>query len=331
MKSPKVSIVVAIYKSELFLDKLIQSLISQTYSNIEIILVNDGSPDNSGIICDEYSVKDDRIAVVHKKNGGTCETRNVGMDFATGDYLMFVDGDDWLADDCVEYLLNLALSTDSEMSLTDRIFTTRDQIQSTNTNIEIWSPEQAVVSIIYPRFPIGPWNKLYKMSMLKNNHIRFDVPWSGEGLYFSSMAAACSNQVCVGHRKVYNYRQNNPESGLTRYNVIIAQNALWNIKNIRKVIKLKTPRIIHAIDWHIWKNYNFLLRLIIATGSVRSHLFDFLECMLMIRLYLPKAVIGTEFSKAEKISFIKRSIRPIHYAKELTRYQQEELKKDMLK
>ena len=91
----KVTAIVAIYKSEKFLPKLIESLIHQTWQNLEIILVDDGSPDNSGEICDEYAKKDDRVIVIHKENGGACEARNVGMDRATGEYMLIIDGDDW--------------------------------------------------------------------------------------------------------------------------------------------------------------------------------------------------------------------------------------------
>ena len=105
--SKKVSIVVPVYKSEKYLRKLIESMIKQTYSNIEIILVDDGSPDNSGVICDEYANKDSRILVIHKENGGTCDARNTGLKKASGYYLMFADGDDWLEEDCVEYLVKL--------------------------------------------------------------------------------------------------------------------------------------------------------------------------------------------------------------------------------
>ena len=98
----KVSIVVPVYKSEAFLPKLIDSVLGQSYTNFELILVDDESPDNSGKICDDYAQKDKRILVIHKKNGGCCDARNKGLEVATGEYLMLADGDDWLETDCVE-------------------------------------------------------------------------------------------------------------------------------------------------------------------------------------------------------------------------------------
>ena len=328
---PKVSIVVAVYNSEPFLEKLLDSIVKQTYANIEILLIDDGSPDGSGAICDRYASKDARIKVVHKKNGGTCDARNVGIEQSTGQYLMIVDGDDWLAIDCVEYLLGLALSANSDMALSDHIFTTRDQIQIEHDNISVWSAEQAVVSLIYPRMAVGPWSKIYKMEMINRHHLRFDIPWSGEGLYFSSMAAAFSNHVVVGHRKVYNYRMNNVSSGLTNYNVMIAKNALYNIKNIGRVMPIRTPRVRRAIRWHIWKNYNFLLRLILATNGRRKFWKEYLICLVMIRMRAFSAVFRTEFCCREKMSFLKRAVFPERYARALTAQQIKDLRKDVLK
>ena len=304
IKEHKVSIVVAIYNSEKFLDKLINSLINQTYSNLEIILVDDGSPDKSGEICDKYAKLDERIIVVHKKNGGTCDARNRGIELATGEYLMIVDGDDWLSLDCVEYLLGIAIDTESDMAFSDKIFTTRDQIQNQDDQIEIWTSEEATAKIIYPHMEIGPWNKIYKLDMIRKNNISFSVPWSGEGLYFASMAAQCSNHVGVGHRKVYNYRLNNSASGLTKFNVLMGINALSNIKYIGDHLIINTDRIKKAVNWHIWKNYNFLLMLIIATQKYKEYKKEYKECLKNIRLMFPKVFIESEIRFNYKIKMI---------------------------
>lgn len=92
----KVSIIVPVYNIEKYLNKCMESIINQTFRNIEIILIDDGSTDNSGKICDEYALKDQRIKVIHKANGGLSEARNYGIDLATGDYLLFVDSDDYI-------------------------------------------------------------------------------------------------------------------------------------------------------------------------------------------------------------------------------------------
>ena len=92
----KISIIIPVYKVEKYLDKCVESVVNQTYKNLEIILVDDGSPDNCPKMCDEWAEKDKRIKVIHKENGGLSDARNFGIEKATGDYLMFLDSDDYL-------------------------------------------------------------------------------------------------------------------------------------------------------------------------------------------------------------------------------------------
>lgn len=114
-KQELVSIIVPVYKVEKYLDRCVESLISQTYENIEIILVDDGSPDNSGKLCDEWANKDKRIRVIHKKNSGVSATRNRGISESTGKYLVFVDSDDWLEQNAVELLYNKLIVENVDM------------------------------------------------------------------------------------------------------------------------------------------------------------------------------------------------------------------------
>lgn len=328
-KNIKVSIVVAIYKSEKFLDKLIISIVNQTYANLEIILVDDGSPDNSGEICDKYAAKDGRIKVLHKKNGGACDARNKGLELVTGDYISIIDGDDWLEPDYVEYLLMIAVQTGSDMSMSKNIFTTRDREQVTQDSIETWTAENAAVEIIYPKIPIGPWNKLYKTSLIKDNHIDFNVPWSGEGHWFSCMAAQCSNHVGIGYRKVYNYRLNNAGSGLTNYNVVMGINALWNTKNIGAKLVHPTKRLHAAVNYHIWSCYHFILMLIMATNSKDKYAKEYRECLIKSKTMLPSVLLHSEVSWKHKLKMILMTMFPITYAKKGIRRDRKALKKDL--
>lgn len=326
----KVSLIVAVYKSAPFLDKLIQSMINQTHKNIEIILVNDGSPDESGIICDKYAELDNRIIVIHKNNGGCCEARNMGLAKMTGQYFSIIDGDDWLAPDYVEYLLNLALKYNADMALSDDLFTTRDLQQNDEDNQEEWSPEYAAIAIIAPLFLIGPWNKLYKTSKCKILNLSFSVPWSGEGLYFSSMFAQNSNCVAKGHKRVYYYRRNNVNSGLTKPNVQMAINGVWNIKNIDKISPIKSRRLHDIIKIHIWENYRWLHRLIIATNSRWKYKKEYIEALWNIRWRFPYIIFHCEFwDNKKKFQMFKRTVCPYYYAKKRLRSEREDLLKDL--
>ena len=102
---PKISIVIPVYKVEKYIGVCIESVQNQTLKDIELILVDDGSPDKSGEICDQYASKDDRIKVIHKKNGGVGQARNDGLDLATGEWIIFCDSDDWLETNALEELV----------------------------------------------------------------------------------------------------------------------------------------------------------------------------------------------------------------------------------
>lgn len=329
-KEPKVSVIVALYKSEPFMRKLVDSILSQTYRNIEVLLIDDGSPDNCGVIADNYAKKDKRVVAVHKKNGGACEARNVGLEKMTGEYVTIIDGDDWLEPDYVEYFMNIASKYDADYVISDKIFTTRDRTQTKRDEISIISPEEAAARIIYPIVPIGPWNKLFSTKLIKDNNLRFDVPWSGEGLYFTAMAAQYAKKVAIGHRKVYNYRMNNADSGLTNYNLTMGTNALWNIKNIQNKLIIKSKKLIHATNWHIWKNYNFVLKLIIATNSKEKEKELYKDCRVNIRKMALTVAIQSEVSLRQKIYIIVRSLFPATVSKLEIKLEKEALKNDKM-
>ena len=326
----KISIIIPVYKSEKYLKKLIDSILNQTYSNLEIILVDDGSPDNSGHICDSYAKKDERIITIHKENGGTCDARNAGLKIATGEYLMFADGDDWLEKDCVQYLYSLIEDNNADMSMTDSVFTTRDRKQNEKDEIRIWNNKEAVAGIINIfMIPVGPWNKLYSMKIIKENNISFSVPWFGEGLYFSTMAAQYSPKVVVGHRKVYNYRLNNPNSGCTKKEVGNAINALNNIIYIKNSLNIESKDIHTALDWHIWSNnYNLLYYIIGAKEEIR-YKNEYIKAKKTLRKLLERVLKNRFLTIKEKIKIIIITIFPRFTAKVIVKKTAKALKKDL--
>lgn len=112
---PLISVIIPVYNVEKYISECIESILGQTYKKLEIILVDDGSSDNSGKICDEYSEKDGRIKVIHKENGGLSDARNTGMSAASGEYLIFVDSDDYMIHDGIEYLYNLIIENNAQL------------------------------------------------------------------------------------------------------------------------------------------------------------------------------------------------------------------------
>lgn len=117
MLQPLISVIVPCYNVEEYLPKCIESILNQTYRNLEILLVDDGSPDNCGRICDEYAAKDSRIRIIHKKNGGLSDARNAALDVMTGEYVTFIDSDDYVSDDYVEYLYKIIKESGVKLSV----------------------------------------------------------------------------------------------------------------------------------------------------------------------------------------------------------------------
>lgn len=327
----KVSIIVPLFKSETFLKKLIDSVLEQTYKNFELILVDDGSPDSSGKIADEYATIDDRVKSFHKENGGCCEARNYGLNKATGEYLMFADGDDWLETDCVEYLVNLIENNNCEMSMTDSIFTTRDRKVNDEDYIRVWTKEEAICGILYAYIPIGPWNKMYTTKVVREHNLSFSVPWFGEGLYFSTMCAQYSNRVAVGHKRIYNYRLNNPNSGTTVHEVKHGINALQNIKTIKDCLVVRTPRTLNAADWHITYNCYYLMCYIIWSNSFDQYGDLYRKTKRELHQRAPKAILTAKVKLWKKIYILVACFTPVFLAKLVQHRKQRRLKADKMK
>ena len=131
----KVSVIVPIYNVAHFLPTCLDSILSQDHTNLDVILVDDGSKDTSGCIADEYAQKDTRIRVIHKANGGVSVARNTGMDVAQGEYICFVDGDDYLSNDYVSHLLGMATKYHVDVAVTTRMYNTFSTSNSFNPHI----------------------------------------------------------------------------------------------------------------------------------------------------------------------------------------------------
>lgn len=209
----KISIVVPIYNAEQYISSCIESLCNQTYSNIEIVLVDDGSTDRSGKICDEYASKDSRIKVIHKVNGGVSSTRNAGIDNAEGEYIMFVDSDDEICEDCVSSNLTLAKENDADLVIYGFLYNAIDEGSCHNNGFDqdyILSEAEFFdgfyCDIVEREFINPPWNKLIRKTLLTENKIRFNENYSiCEDMAFSTEVVAASKKIVLNHEICYKY------------------------------------------------------------------------------------------------------------------------------
>ncbi len=204
-----VSVVVPVYKVEKYLDKCIKSLIKQTHSNIEIILVDDGSPDNCGKICDQYSIKDNRIKVIHKENGGLSEARNFGLDSAKGKYVLFVDSDDYIEEDAVEKLFKYSEKNNLEV-LCGNAYQINGQdkkiIKAGNSGAIIKNGVDFFVENISDNSYIAAvWLRLYNTSFLKANKMYFEVGLLHEDEQWTPYTLLAASRVGYVDYTFYNY------------------------------------------------------------------------------------------------------------------------------
>ena len=298
----KVSIIVPVYKSEAFLPFLIDSMLAQSYSNLEIILVDDESPDRSGEICDEYAAKDERIKVVHKKNGGCSEARNTGLKLVTGDYLTFIDGDDWMEPDCIKYFVTLMEENNCQMAMSDNLMKASSPKQIEKDRIKILNNEEAVCAILYVDVPVAAWNKMYVTDIIRKYGINFPFSYFGEGLYFSAMAAQYCDKIALGHRKVYGYRLDNPNSGTTVRKVQDGVNALDHAIYIKEHLSLKSKSTEYAANWHINRNQFNLYWYIVGSNESDKYKKELKEARKELLKTFPSVFIHS------KVSFIKKGV-----------------------
>lgn len=168
MNKPIISIIVPVYNIENYISKCLDSLLIQTIKEIEIIVVDDGSTDSSGEICNEYSLKDNRVVVIHKKNGGLSSARNTGLEIAKGEYVGFVDGDDWIAEDMFEFLHNISITHDADISICGHFIVDGELVDPIRNDgdIKVLNHAEALSAILLDdEINSFAWDKLYKREL----------------------------------------------------------------------------------------------------------------------------------------------------------------------
>lgn len=204
----KISIIIPVYNVEKYLRQCLDSIINQTYKNLEIIIVDDWSTDDSGKICDEYAKKDKRIKSIHQKNGGLSAARNTGLKIATWEYIWYIDSDDYIELDMYAKLYNLICNTKSELAICNRYVGKSDGGWTKNTNFpdqEIINPNEAL-QYFYNSMYV--WNKLYKRKIIKD--LNFVETRAQDTVYNFTIFQKIKKIACLNECK--NYYRYNPSS-----------------------------------------------------------------------------------------------------------------------
>lgn len=261
-----ISVIIPVYKVEKYLEKCIQSVINQTYENLQIILVDDGSPDNCGKICDEYAKKDHRIEVIHKSNGGLSDARNKGLEIAKGEYIGFVDSDDYIEADMYEVLYNLLKQYNADVSICNFYTVSQGKISIKNADngINEYNRIEILKEILLDKnIQSYAWNKLYKKELF--DEIKYPIGKKYEDIGTTFFLLEKCNKVVVTGKSEYYYinRQdsivnNVTETTITDYIELIMQRYDYieeNIKELSNYNKDYLKRILKTAEQDI-KNLN---------------------------------------------------------------------------
>lgn len=242
-----VSIIIPVYQVEKYLEKCLESVINQTYKKIEVILIDDGSKDNSGKICDEYAQKDKRIIVIHKNNEGVSKARNVGIECAKGTYITFVDSDDFIHKDYIEKLYELCKHNNADLSIcgTKNILENEKVVKKSRKYKKNLDKEDGMKELLNEKYyTCVIWAKMYKKELLKN--IRFNektkIAEDLEVLY--KVLDKCKKISINTFENLYYYRIRDDSATVNKYNSDW-ENEINICEEIIKFVEKKYPNVVN--------------------------------------------------------------------------------------
>ncbi len=216
-KNPTISVIVPVYKAEKYLVRCIDSILSQTFTDFELLLIDDGSPDSSGKICDEYAKRDSRIHVYHKENGGVSSARNLGLDKAKGDWVLFVDSDDWISPNTFSECMNQCADCD----MLRFGYTSVYDEEGTNTIEkcpETLNVKDFLKLVIERRIAVSVWGAVFRRDVFLSNGIYFDTTLRmGEDWVVLVKVVLCSRKINFLPLPLYWYNKYNEEGCVNNF------------------------------------------------------------------------------------------------------------------
>lgn len=288
-----VSIIIPIYNIEKNVEKCIDSVINQTYKDLEIILVDDGSTDSSGMICDNYGMADSRIHVVHQANAGLSAARNKGIDLCKGSYIFFLDGDDWIDVTCIQKLLKLSLQYNADITDCNcyECYYYESLPLVSNPKVEVMDKIEAQKALLYlTKLRVNAWGKLYKKEIF--NDIRFPEGKLFEDQFPSFLAISTANTIIKTNEPLYAYVRRNDSILQTKYTSknmdAIQQNEL-----LVNYVSLNYPSLKKAAESRLlWES----LYIIVHIDSCKKHPNDYSKCKKYIERYRRKFLFDPNIS-----------------------------------
>lgn len=268
MNSSKISVIIPVYKVEEYIERCIKSVINQTYENLEIILVDDGSPDNCPVICDKWAEKDSRIKVIHKENGGLSDARNAGMKIASGELIGFVDSDDWISKEMYQFLYENMKNNGSDISAcgVQMIWEDGTAVRSlTSPGSCVLDTQEAMEAIIKETKLKQPvWYKLYKTELIRD--ILFPVGKCHEDVFWSYQAIGRAKKVSVFDVPCYYYYQRGNSIMGNTYS-LKRLDALEAKMQRLQYIETKFPQLEDLTKQDLWFSCMYSMQMVLRTLS----------------------------------------------------------------
>lgn len=236
----KITVVVPVYNMEKYVKRAIDSLLAQTYRNFEIVLVDDGSTDNGGQICDAYAAEYDFITAVHKENGGLSSARNAGIRAATGEYIVFPDPDDWVSEDYLQKFVDMQESNHSDLEICGYyIADEKSQKEASGGRKQVFLNKDEALSQLFigGGFSGFAWNKLYHMDIIRKNNLWFDEELGmAQDLHFAFRYILKCEKISYNGEPVYFYYQH--IGGVTNTNAGLTPRKISGLKTYEKMIEI---------------------------------------------------------------------------------------------
>lgn len=310
----KISVIVPVYKVEKYLDRCVESIVNQTYKNLEIILVDDGSPDNCPAMCDAWIEKDERIRVIHKENGGVSSARNLGIDESTGDYIGFVDSDDWIEPDMYESLLNAIKNTDSDVAICGFYYESLLQTICSEGCDCILNGKDILKTYILDNIRPELWNKLFSVRLFVGNERLDEQCAYAEDLLFNYHLFKKAKRVVEIKNCKYHYQQG-CENSVTAAYINDARATSWYVTKFIVEEQRENNELYHICVWrHVRTLFAILNRIIISHDKYFIDKY-FSDITKEILLYREEILIDKRFALKYKLAVIFITISPKLYFK----------------
>lgn len=312
----KVSVIIPVYNVGKYLKRGISSLLNQDYTNIEIIIVDNGSTDQSATIINSFAAEDTRIVYILEKRQGVSFARNAGLKAATGDYIMFVDGDDWVEPDYVSYFLKLINKCDAEIAM-DTSFYTERNLNFTYPELSSVSSSKVIEWIYASKLNVAVWNKIYRKTLLDNLSFNNEI-WFGEGMLFNMKCLKLVDKVAIGNKKVY-HQVTNPNSAMRKFNLYSNYCGIASIWLQRAILGSEmSPEMEKQWEYHLYRFNRTILDGLVRTNEVKKEKIIVKECIRNIRSNIFLA-LKYESRFLQKLVWIAYYICPITMSKIVAR------------